>query len=82
MDYLSESASNFLNELLNFVSCRSIADIILKLILLEVPSLEAKKILYYVQFTFYILYGITFFFHLAIKNATRTKLTRKTNYFY
>ena len=47
MDYLAESASHFFDEMLNFVSCRSIADIILKLVLLEVPSLEAKKILYY-----------------------------------
>eukprot|EP00828_Plagiopyla_frontata_P013423 TRINITY_DN1793_c0_g1_i8.p1 TRINITY_DN1793_c0_g1~~TRINITY_DN1793_c0_g1_i8.p1 ORF type:complete len:657 (+),score=130.97 TRINITY_DN1793_c0_g1_i8:99-2069(+) len=51
MDYLAESASHFFDEMLNFVSCRSIADIILKLVLLEVPSLEAKKILYYQQRT-------------------------------
>ena len=49
MDYLAETSNNFLDEMINFVSCRSIADIILKLILLEVPSLEAKKILYYVK---------------------------------
>ena len=73
MDYLSESASNFLNELLNFVSCRSIADIILKLILLEVPSLEAKKILYYVQFTFYTLWNYFFFpFSHKERNSYKT----------
>jgi len=34
--------------MMNFIGSRSVADIVLKLVLLEVPSLEAKKILYYV----------------------------------
>ena len=48
MDYLSENANESFDSMINFICCKSVADIVLKLVLLEVPSLEAKKILYYV----------------------------------